>query len=378
MTTPDAPSSLITGSRSSAHYDWLKKQVFLSQNLPSEALPSLSQLEMHELLGALHYNDHTYAISTALEVINQAKTSAELAQAEKGYESTIFAKNFLVADDFDGGSSVQGGGDLRTLFIKMEVLHAIVDRAGGLSQLSSDFLLQYPKIDFEPITNKEAEDVVLDYRLKSSDGHSAEQFAVFVPLHRWQREGATRATLLQEIERKVLEIFPAKRGVGTNLMEVKPFCAGGASITFPATTDPQVRSLQIERAALLSGCFHDPNENFEMQVPSEDARNLPLQAATIYLDCAFKIDGRNYDYQESIATAILPAKRQIDFSVDTIDLLGIYRIDAAGTLDAIAIGYKTPGQFWAPKLGQVNSSSQAEASLSLLGHQINFICRMRK
>jgi hypothetical protein len=64
------PDSFQSGSRQSAYYLRDKKQVYISDQIPAETVSSLPQLELHESLGALGYDDHTYALSTSLTTLS--------------------------------------------------------------------------------------------------------------------------------------------------------------------------------------------------------------------------------------------------------------------------------------------------------------------
>ena len=288
-----APATVQSGSRQSAYYLRDKKQVYISDELPAEAAASIPQLELHESLGALGYNDHNYAISTALTTLSNMNPNAQRDRLQQAYGRGIFSKDNLRIKE--GGTSVSGGGDLTTLYIKNQVLKLILGGTQNVNAISDDFLTRYPSIDFEPLPDPTLTQV---YILYAYDIHRRqESFSVYVPMARWNLT-SSRSDLLQEIARKVTEIFPT--GSGKNLRSFRPSeCRSGQTVTYPTPRDYATASIQDLRANLQLGCmkFMDGQTGVSTLAPTLDRQQEPKEAGYFSFTCDFHYGAASISYQ---------------------------------------------------------------------------------
>ncbi|MGZ3713580.1 MAG: hypothetical protein ACXVBE_17575, partial [Bdellovibrionota bacterium] len=211
----EAPPSLIAGSRKSAFYVRSEKKIYLVRDLPLDSIAALPQLELHELFGALGFNDHRYTFSTALTAIAEIQGNEKRADLAKAYGKDYFQKSLMLARSEDGGSSVSGGGDLDTLAIKLQVLKLALNHfAQNPGFMSSDFLQHFPDIGFEPMDRPDVHAVAINYQYRRGNdtgGHgSRETFTLYVPMSRTST--VERSALIDEIGEKILAIFPTEGG----------------------------------------------------------------------------------------------------------------------------------------------------------------------
>ena len=210
------PPEDITGNRRSAYFLKKTTEVYISESSQNLNTDLGAQLELHEAMGALGYNDGTYALSTALTILSKTKDPVARATLANEYGEDLFRKGiFKVA----GGSSVSGGGDLNALVIKNAVLNSFLTEP---ENLGPDLIEIFPSISFEPIYVKDASQVVTRYKLRGPKGileegnipgthtdHGVQDvLIVFVPIPVWQRSEQSRRQVIEEIKSRLMDLYP--------------------------------------------------------------------------------------------------------------------------------------------------------------------------
>lgn len=196
---------------------------------------------------------------------------------------------------FDGGSSVGGGGDIRTLLVKHQVLANILKTS---KNISVEFLTMYPQIGFEPIYDKSVDYVPLRYdhrpqaalkkmgprpRVSIKNG-AQELITIYVPVQYWDRKD-TRPALLAEIKKKVVGLFPVNQKSGA--AQAIPICDKTQTMYFPATDDSQVIAVQKVRGGLIRGCDSMKDYDTTFWAPGLPAEAMPAVAGFRYALCTF-------------------------------------------------------------------------------------------
>lgn len=244
---PEVPAQDFNGKRRSAFYLTKNKQVFVADNLPLFSRVALDKLEMHESFGALGLGHHdlNYELTTALGILNDLKDQKTRKAMVSTYAKTLF-RNLSSG----GGVSVGGGGDLIAIVAKTRVLQLILKAP---ITPSKDFLVNYPKVVFEPFYKPEMQFVGMEYSLNNSSGQKQEVMKIYVPALKWESSEKYRNQITNEIADKILSLFMSHSQQTT--VSVTPlFCAENHKITFPQAKDPAIRSMQTLRATIFAPC----------------------------------------------------------------------------------------------------------------------------
>ena len=285
--TEGAPNLEEGGSRQSATFTCGDARVKISPQLvPPEVLP---HLEVHEGMGRACIDDHDYALSTALQIIASLPDSPLRRELIKKYATTLFRRPLLLAKKKRGGTGVSGGGDGPSLAMKDTVLRQIMGDAQNSKSATADFLVEYPKINFEPLTRLNV--VRVRYRLVAATG--AESIGIDIPMQRWN---ADRAGLIRETTAKVVQLFPAYGAAKTRTFIPRECGPNGPTVTYPDGNDPEVDEIQDARAALRAGCSwlaHTKGlDSVEESSPRINPDDEPKESGNYWFDCRFTYEGR--------------------------------------------------------------------------------------
>jgi len=264
------PPEKIQPPRKSGHYEAGDKIVEISSQIPTEYEDQLPQLELHEALGATHYNDKHYALSTAIETLLNTDDPKVRQKLRAAYAKTLFQKENLYAD---GGASVGGGGDALSLLIKNSLLEKILD---DHPNVDPNFYVTYAQIGFEPFPDQpDRQFVGLEYELRLPVGishlghidgiqkdlvldhqHVQEILIFHFPPRFWQENPDQ---LLAYLEAEILGIYPIQgEPVKTYQFTVNK-CGQSYVRTAPLGNDACVVSIQRVRAEELIDCVEpDP------------------------------------------------------------------------------------------------------------------------
>lgn len=378
-----APSSLMSGDRHTAFYVWKGKKVYINDHLPAEASASIAQLELHEALGATGYNDDNYALSTALNTLARMRDPVERQQLVRSYSRTVFLRRIMVAMGGDGGASlVTRGGDLITLYIKDQVLNAIMGDPQNKAAATPGFLSTYAKIDFEPLQNQSVNYVAVEYTRyfqARADGER-EAFKVLVPMKRWSQGDAARKTLIQEIVHKVTEIFPSYNG--TPLMSfVPPDCPSGTKpVSFPTPSNSFAREIQEKRGALLRNCPDPMNDDGHetsdaIVAPALPWGSEPKEPGFYRFNCVWR-HGVSTESEQIATPSGANRLGSINWKLDGVgDYWGFLAVAADGKIRLISIvdfaDYPTPQRVAQPAANPLQASTQLQVS----GTPVSLSCK---
>lgn len=270
--THTAPPEFADGRKSAYFLTNEKKIVLNSLHLLAypEATP---QLELHEALGALKYNDRYYAVSTALSQLAQTKDTSIKAKL-----LTLFADTVLTdvsSNSTSGtGTSVGGGGDAKALIVKNRVLANILKTEKNISW---DFLSIYPEIAFEPFYESQQQFVAVKFQgwrpgvgiapipgVRFRAGKYQELVSIYFPALLWDKDSASREKILREIQAKVVDLFPPY--LDSLMLRFNPgWCAEKDSFSFDKTKSSDFARVQRLRATLRNNC--DVSFITEIRVP---------------------------------------------------------------------------------------------------------------
>lgn len=268
----DAPPAFADGRRS-AFFNSQKKQIFVSSEVTEKNPEMLSQLELHEVFGALKYNDRNYNLSTSLNLLNQIQDPQVRAELLKSYEKNLFQDTRRFSSG--SGTSVGGGGDVLALVIKNRVLHEILNEG---RQVSMDFLLSYPEIAFEPFYESDQQFVALRYEgwrkkfgtppipgVRIGKDGLQELIAFHFPAIDWAKKPWRRDAIVAEIKDKITQLFPAY--LDSVMVRYTPqWCSERRQFSFAQTRDSRMAFVQEIRAAIRNSC--DGFSIVEQRIPS--------------------------------------------------------------------------------------------------------------
>ena len=279
----EAPASVLSGSRQSGYNRCGEKQVHVVGHLPTEAISSLGQMELHELLGVLCFDDRNTAISTALVVLAAMNDSPGKQALIHKFAQTVFARPIK----FAGGTGISGGGDLITMFVKAEILKTIMGDEQNRLSATSDFVARYADINFEPLQSNIPRFVYVQW---SVNRNRKESLSVYIPMERWKQGDGARTELVREAARKIVELFPSNGQHATRTFHPSS-CSGNQLATYPMTQDPAVRQLQDARAGFLLGCrkFFDGETGFSVLAPALPTEQEPKQSGYYHFTCSFQL-----------------------------------------------------------------------------------------
>lgn len=372
---PSAPPSEISGSRESAYNLCSNKTVYISPNSARADRGSLPQLELHEVFGALCYDDSDTQLSTALQAIDQTEDPAERSRLVQVYGRSLFKRNNLMLARI-GGSSVGGGGDLSVVAVKQAVLEYVRRAEAGNPQLvSSEFFRQYPSVKFEPVRQKGVASSSLTYRYMKGKKRNSETLGVLVPMGRW---AADRDSLTAEIAKKLMSIYPTGSGQASRTFTPSG-CPASKQITYPYTDDSTVAEIQERRAAILLGC--DPYADvFGYQGSELIAGGVPRGAepknpGQYNFSCSYNYGGQNYPSEERV-----PAGKNVQhstqFGISQGDFIsGTLQVKPNGNIGYVAIVYKSPEGVWVrPTIRSPQSPTSGSYSLEINGSTLTFSC----
>ncbi len=256
------PPQEVAGSRRSAFYVPDERKVIVSITGSPVSAESLELLELHETLGVLGYRDHTYAQSSALNILRKAPSSSLRKNLVDTYGKTIFSKeNLMVA----GGSSVGGGGDITAIIIKNRVIDEVMT---SNITVDPDFYVQYPEINFEPFLDVTNQFVGIQYEFKlkdsNEDDHSfrgsmagnsyQELFTVYFPALKWEST-KNQKQIVSEIKTKLLGLFPTYSESPKSQI-IPEGCRHGMKVVYPKTEDSGIRIIQSLRSSVMLGCLN--------------------------------------------------------------------------------------------------------------------------
>ena len=354
------PESVQSGSRESAYYE--PGQVYIRPADASTA--SLPQLELHELLGALGYDDSNYQLSGALEQLASMSPSKERNRLVALWGRSLFSGRMRLAG---GATSVTGGGDLGAIALKSEVLKLILS-VGRVAQDS--FMRIYPRIGFEPgRTNR----VSLQYSSAQSPGrrNKSESFTIIFP-----RNGAS-SELIPEIARKITEVFPTRGKQDSETF--RPTLCESGTVTFPKTNDPSVRDIQDSRGARLLGCDLREKNIVSRRItspalPSADSR--PREAGNYYFDCVLSYKGNEYPGRVTSQRGVSQFATNTFLIGDNSQVLGISPVTREGALHSIGIRVTSPDGRVSPLVSErPNSGVSASIETTIDGSLIRYTCQ---
>jgi hypothetical protein len=369
-----APAAVLSGSRKSAFFLWDKKQVYISEQLPSEALASLPQLELHEALGATGYNDHDYSLSTALDTLSKLEPD-QRTRLEHRYGQTIFRTASMRADE--GGVSVSGGGDLTTLYVKDQVLKLIMGNRTSRNALSDDFIAQYPSINFEPLQDKTLSKIYLKYQYLTAS--QREKFSLFIPMGVWNKGGQVRDDIIHEAARKVTEVFPSTGHQALRTFHPSSCPSRGNQIAnYPTTQDLAVASIQDFRAGIKFGCRSVAPGLMEriMLAPALDREQVPHEAGNYNFKCEFHYGSASISYAATTTNGqrVLVSKAWSVVPGDYLD--GTAAISGDGKIEMTFITYEPPGgQMQHTPFLKTADPTFGQSETMINGRKLTFGCR---
>ncbi|MEO0336475.1 MAG: hypothetical protein AAF202_08775 [Pseudomonadota bacterium] len=164
------------------------------------------QVLLHEAFGALGYNDHQFALSGSLMLINRYPQTLE------ALGKALFNEKSLRA----GGSSVGGGGDSIAMEVKARTLRSIMRET-----VSVDFLVNFVGIAFEPMDEPENQRVMINYKVNlrksrptqndflgvRQDRRYEELVTVFFPRAAWKQSPEKRGEIIAFIHYGITSFF---------------------------------------------------------------------------------------------------------------------------------------------------------------------------
>jgi hypothetical protein len=375
-----APLLIQSGSRQSATYRCGNKQIQVSRQLPSEAESSLPQMELHEALGRACWDDHDYSLSTALMILANMSDSPQRQALLKEYASTLFRGPIRIAKARMGGTSVSGGGDLATLYIKDQVLKNIMGDNENRSAATAEFLLEYARIDFEPVHSMRATEVSVEYEFIART--RSEKISVFIPMRIWNQGGGGRDLLIRETTHKVLALFPAYSGTEVRTFQPKRCASAGQVVTYPLTNDAAMFEIQNERGAVQLGCwkFGQGWDFVKILAPALAPSEMPKEANNYYFACQFRHGSATLDVEFTEPAAEngnhLFGK---PWSIEGNDYLDGSVIVSHGRILGTLISYSPPHtdiptHFMSPKSGPDHSSVKTMIN----GQELSFTCHTKR
>lgn len=278
----EAPASVLSGSRQSGYNRCGDKAVHVVDRLPTEVISSLGQLELHERLGVLCYDDRNTAISTALVLISEMNDSPGRRALLQKFAATVFARPIK----FAGGTGISGGGDLITMFVKAAVLKLIMGDEQNRLAATNDFLVRFADIDFEPLQSNIPRYVYVQW---SVTRNRKESLSVYIPMERWKQGDGARTALIHEAARKIMELFPSNDQHSSRTFRPSS-CTGNQTANYPMTQDPAVRQIQDARAGFLLGCrkFFEGETGFSVLAPALPSEQEPKQSGYYHFTCSFQ------------------------------------------------------------------------------------------
>lgn len=233
--------------RRSAHYDSQTKTVTLSEQFLKENKdPEVAtQGKLHEALGSLGYNDQRYSQSSALMLIASAKDSSTRLALAKGYGNQFFNDEMLL-----GGSGVSGGGDFTAIEIKNRVLKKIFEDG---QPVSIEFLLSYPKIAIEPLTEPENQVVFFDYKIRlQKSGRHEEAITLFYPALAWANHPKNKELVVALIKYGITSFYPVSHK--TKMVEIGLRSCPGEIMRMPYDEYETLNLILFTKASVLSKC----------------------------------------------------------------------------------------------------------------------------
>lgn len=280
-----APPSVFSGSRQSGYNRCGDKKIHVVDRLPTEAISSRGELELHERLGVLCYNDADTAMSSALNLLSAMNDSPQRRELIHKFEQSVFQRPLRVA----GGTGISGGGDLVTIYVKAEVLRLIMGDAQNRLNATSEFLSRYASIRFEPLQSHLPRTVYVQWSLSRKGGES---FSVFIPMEVWKKGDGARTALIRETARKIMELFPSYAQNSVRTFHPSS-CSGHETATYPMTEDAAVRQIQDARAGFLLGCrkFFPGQTGFSVVAPALPSDQEPKPTGFYHFTCSFRFDG---------------------------------------------------------------------------------------
>ena len=382
------PPEEITGTRRSAYFDTLKKEVFISPNLPKDEVSALPNLELHEVMGAIGVDDHAYTYSTALNQLSRVKDSNQQKKLAEEYGKSIFTMASLEG----GGNSVSGGGDLTALFVKNEILNQIMR---DQKNVSMDFMIDYPHINFEPIYHSDVKYVSMEYQFRTAENVKShgpivgavaqkrhglnyeELITIMIPVP-LLKSSRSRSAVLKDIENKIRSIFPVSHS--DPLENYTPQnCDAAHKINFPLTTDESAREIQGIRAGILSGCDLR-SDDMSMTTPALPRGESPDEVGLVYYNCRV---GNNPQYGDYVLQAPRNANNLGSVGVNLSDgfyvAAGIYTRVPDGAIQFAYLTYiEKPSGHQTFLKSPANSDGSAKIHAIIHGESVSFACTPKK
>lgn len=368
----NAPPSLLSGSRKSAFFLRSQKKVYYVTPLPKISLPALPQLELHEVMGALGYDDDDGALSMALILVSRLPQNEQRSRLVQFYGQVLFANPSL-----RGGTSVSGGGDLTTTFFRDQTLKYILSQKSGTT---SEFLRVYPLIRFEPLQDRTLSTVVIQYRylVRANTRGQRELFSVFLPMSRAQGSKSERQDLVQQVSRKITELFRAYPGQTQTRFQPSSCSSAEQTVIFPHTRDHAVAHIQDFRGGLALQCHHfSPGmTGYTLTSPAITADQDPRVSGSFHFTCQFKYNQGADEYNVVVpAGQSRLASHQV--SIDDEDFLGDVWIAADGKILRTGIQsmstQKDPRR--KPVLTPSVNSNFGKSEIEVRGKVLTYQCR---
>ncbi len=258
---------LFAGTRRSAFYVIKDKTVYKNKDLPSSLKQIQPQLDLHEALGALGYQDQAYSLSTSLDLISRARDAKSRQYLIDNIGPNVFSKENLQrlkSLDLKSGPGEGGGGDITAMLIKSAVLTKILSHPHVNSK---EVLKHYPFINFEPQYNPKEQFVAIKFEFRDGKRENnpflegvpvqpgngnQEKLSVWVPVLNWNSSKANRTKLIDEVTNKILELFPFQ--AITSLPTATYRVCNNQAVTYLKPSSSIVRKMQFVRAQLFAGC----------------------------------------------------------------------------------------------------------------------------
>lgn len=384
--------SIISGGRTSAVYIYDPSSdtqgVYLNPKLPKEVAPYMPDLELHEALGALGYEDQQYNLSSGLRLLLDAENPEDRKKILKSFSKGLFKEENL---RIEGGSSVGGGGDIRALLIKKEVLADIIKEEG---QVTLDFLTAYPGINFEPIASNQVNYVALHYEFRNAGSIKAmgpmprvaitngyqELISVYVPMHAWEKSAAEKKRIQKEIREKIVGLFPAspKR----KAVRLLPICNGTQKMRFPHSNDSDVVYLQYNRGSALKNCFGFEDQTaIIVTTPALPEDAYPLEPGYYHYACTFTLGKLSNRQLIKIAPPSEGGHVQgLSIALDDGDSVhAMTRFNTDGKADWAMISLSKEGQAFGKALRVKKDLTVNDSSISIpyKKQSLSFSCKRR-
>jgi hypothetical protein len=346
----------------------------------------MPELETHERLGVLGFKDQHYNLTSSMSLLCDTQNPDDRKKMLKSFGNGLFKKENLREE---GGSSVGGGGDIRALLIKKQILAEIIKTEG---QVTLDFLTAYQGINFEPIASDEINYVALHYEYRNAfsierlgplprvpliNGYQ-EIISIWVPMHAWESSASEKKRINKDIREKILGLFPASPK--KKAVRMIPLCNGKYKMPFPYSNDSDVVYLQYSRGRAIKNCDTiDGQQSMSITTPGLPEEATPFEPGKYYYDCRWKLGKGEYRQLVSIGAG---RSNIYSFNVDLEEKLSAWAnilFDEMGDAKRAQMFFVREGEDLtkSKRLQKDLKSASDSISMSYKGQNLSFNCKRR-